>query len=122
MKTVAVIGANKDRSRWSNKAVRAYLSKDYEVYPVNPGEVAVEGLQTLKSVADIPEALHTISVYVRPEMTLKLLPEIAAKGCQELWLNPGTVDEAVRAEAARLSLNVVEACSIISLGVSPSSL
>ncbi|HYE33061.1 MAG TPA: CoA-binding protein [Methylomirabilota bacterium] len=122
MKTVAVIGANKDRSRWSNKAVRAYLSQGYKVYPVNPGEVSVEGLQTLKSVADIPEPLSIISVYLRPSLTLKLLPEFAAKGCQELWLNPGTCDDAVRAEARRLKLNVIEACSIIGVGVSPASL
>jgi hypothetical protein len=48
-----------------------------------------------------------------------LLAEVAAKGCDELWLNPGTVSDAVLAEAERLGLKVVQACSIIGLGVSP---
>jgi hypothetical protein len=53
---------------------------------------------------------------------LKLLPEIAAKGCDELWLNPGTESDEVLAEAERLGLNVIQACSIVGVGVSPAHL
>lgn len=102
--------------------MRAFLSQGYKVYPINPGEVSVEGLQTLKSVTDVPEPLEMVTVYLRPALTLKVLPEIAEKGCKELWLNPGTADDAVLAEAARLKLNVIEACSIIGIGVSPATL
>jgi hypothetical protein len=63
-----------------------------------------------------------ISVYLPPLVLLKLLPEIAAKGCDELWLNPGTESDAVLAEAERLGLNVVQACSIVGIGVSPAGL
>jgi len=42
-----------------------------------------------------------------------MLPAIAAKGCDELWLNPGTESEAVIEEASRLGLNVIQACSIM---------
>jgi len=60
-----------------------------------------------------------ISVYVPPAVFLKLLPEIAAKGCDELWLNPGTESEAVLAEAERLGLNIIQACSIVGVGLNP---
>ncbi len=63
-----------------------------------------------------------MSVYVPPQITLKLLPEIAERGCDELWLNPGTESPEVLAEAERLKLNVVQACSILDLGVSPARL
>lgn len=63
-----------------------------------------------------------ISVYVPPMVLAKLLPDIAAKGCDELWLNPGTESDGVLAEAERLKLNVVQACSIVGIGVSPSKL
>jgi hypothetical protein len=53
---------------------------------------------------------------------LKTLPAIAAKGCDELWLNPGTESAEVLAEAKRLGLNVIQACSIVAVGVSPSKL
>ena len=47
---------------------------------------------------------------------------IAAKGCKELWLNPGTESDEVLAEAERLGLQVIQACSIVGLGVSPATL
>jgi hypothetical protein len=47
---------------------------------------------------------------------LKLLPDIAARGCDELWLNPGTESDAVLTEAERLGLNTIQACSIVAIG------
>jgi predicted CoA-binding protein len=122
MPSVAVIGASSDRSKWGNKSVRAFQQRGYTVYPVNPTEGTVEGWPTFKTIADLPERPDTVTVYVRPQILVKLLPEIAAKGCDELWLNPGTESDAVLAEAERLKLNVIQACSIIGIGVSPGSL
>jgi predicted CoA-binding protein len=61
-------------------------------------------------------------MYLPPPLVQKLLPDIAAKGCDELWLNPGTESDEVLAEAARLGLNVIQACSIVAVGVSPESI
>jgi uncharacterized protein len=122
MPTVAIIGASNDRNKFGNKAVRAYQRRGYTVYPVNPTEEAVEGMPAYKSISDVPARPETVSVYVRPQVLLKLLPDIAAKGCDELWLNPGTESPEVLAEAERLHLNVIQACSIVGLGLSPSLL
>jgi hypothetical protein len=122
MPSVAVIGASNDRSKWGNKSVRAFQQRGYTVYPVNPTEAEVEGLTAYKSIADVPERPGKVSAYVRPQVLLKLLPDIASKGCDELWLNPGTESDVVLAEAERLKLNVIQACSIIGVGVSPASL
>jgi len=117
-----VIGASNDRTRWGNKSVRAFQQRGFKVYPVHPTDTNVEGLTTYKSISEVPERLDLVTVYVRPQVLLKLLPEIAAKGCDELWLNPGTESDQVLAEAERLKLNVIQACSIIGIGVSPASL
>src|ERR1700739_4892489 len=122
MKTVAIIGASNDRHKFGNKAVRAFKQQGYTVYPVNPNESEVEGLPAYKSIRDVPVRPQMISVYVPPPVLQKLLPDIAAKGCDELWLNPGTESDEVLAEAERLRLNVIQACSIVAVGVSPSRL
>src|SRR6185437_13052958 len=122
MKTVAIIGASNDTRKFGNKAVRAFLQQNFTVYPVNPNEAEVEGLEAYKSIREVPVRPQMISVYVPPQVLVKLLPDIAAKGCDELWLNPGTESDAVLAEAERLGLNVVQACSIVGIGVSPSRL
>lgn len=122
MKTVAVIGASSDRNKYGNKAVRAFRRAGYEVFPVNPSEPEVEGLKVYPTIGEVPEALDKVTVYVRPAVLLKLLPEIAAKGCRELWLNPGTSSDSVLQEVERLGLNAVEGCSIIAIGQSPYAL
>ena len=122
MKTVAVIGASTDRSKFGNKAVRAYQQQGFTVWPVNPKEATVEGLPAFASIPDVPARPDLVSVYLPPPVTLKLLPAIAAKGCDELWLNPGTESDEVLSEAEQLGLNVIQACSIVSVGVSPATL
>lgn len=121
MKTVAVIGASNNRKKFGNKAVRAFQQQGYTVYPVNPNEAQVEGLRTFKSIKDVPVRPEMVTVYVPPPVLAQLLPDVAAKGCNELWLNPGSESDEVLAEAERLGLNTIQACSILAIGVSPHS-
>jgi uncharacterized protein len=122
MKTVAVIGASNNRAKYGNKAVRAFQKTGYKVFPIHPAQTQVEGLACYKTIADVPERPNLVSVYVGPETLVKLLPEIAAKGCDELWLNPGTESPEVFAKALELGLKTVQTCSILAVGISPSSL
>ena len=119
MQTVAIIGASNDRRKWGNKALRAFQERGAKIYPVNPTEPEVEGLPAYRSIRDVPERPEMITVYVAPPVLLKILPDIAARGCDELWLNPGTESDAVLKEAERLGLNVIQACTIIGIGMSP---
>ena len=122
MPAAAIIGASNDRSKFGNKALRAFRQRGYDVYPVNPSEAQVEGHPAYGSIIDVPASIDLVTVYVRPTVLLPLLPDIAKKGCKELWLNPGTESDAVLAEAARLKLNAIRGCSILAIGVSPASL
>ena len=120
MRTVAVLGASNDRAKFGNKAVRAFRSKGYTVYPVNPNETQVEGLHCYARVGDLPVRPDAMTIYLRPNVLLDLLPEIAAKGCDRLWLNPGTASNEVRETARQLGLPYVEECSILAIGADPS--
>jgi hypothetical protein len=120
--SVAVLGASADRSKFGNKAIRAHLQQGYEVYPVNPKGGEIEGLTVCKSLADVPvERLDRISVYLPPKIGLAMLDEIAAKGCGELWLNPGSESDELVEKAESLGLEPIQACSIVALGVRPSA-
>jgi uncharacterized protein len=122
MNTIAIIGASNNRNKFGNKAVRAFQQKGYVIYPVNPKETAIEGIPAYKSIVDVPVRPRMVSVYLPPPVLLDVLPDIAARGCDELWLNPGTESDEVLAEAERLGLNVIQACSIVGVGLSPATL
>lgn len=118
--TIAIIGASNDPHKYGNKAVRAYKRQGYQVFPINPNKDQIEGLAAFKSIADVPVRPDRVSLYVPPSVGLKLLGAIAGKGCDELWINPGAESPELLAEAERLGLNVVQACSILDIGLSPS--
>jgi predicted CoA-binding protein len=102
--------------------VRAFQQQGYTVFPVNPKETEIEGLRVYRSIRDVPVRPQKVSVYLPPPVLVKILPDIAARGCDELWLNPGTESDAVLVETQRLGLNVIQACSIVGVGMSPESL
>ena len=118
-KTIAIIGASADRRKFGNIAVRAFVRQGWNVFPVNPKEAQIENLPAFASIADVPVRPNLISVYLPPPVVLKVLPAIAARGCDELWLNPGTESDEVMAAAEKLGLNVIQACSIVGIGLSP---
>jgi uncharacterized protein len=121
-KTVAVVGASSDRRKFGNKALRAFQAEGHRVIPVNPNEREVEGIRSYRSVLDVPDIIDVATVYVQPEVALRLLPEFDKKAIPEIWINPGAESTELLAEAKRRKLNVIAACSIIAIGRDPYSL
>ena len=119
MPTVAVIGASREPGKYGNRAVRAYLRQGWTVYPVNPTEREVEGLPAFASITDIPGPVDRATVYVPPRVGQTLLAGIKAKGVGELFLNPGSESDELVAEAERLGLEPILACSIVDIGERP---
>jgi predicted CoA-binding protein len=99
--------------------VRAYLRQGWTVYPVNPNEGDVEGLKTYASVTDIPGAVDRASLYVPADVGITLLDAIKEKGVGELFVNPGAESDELLAEAERLGLQTIQACSIVDIGERP---
>jgi hypothetical protein len=119
-KVVAIIGASNNRSKFGNKAVRAFRAEGHTVIPINPHEAQVEGIRAYASVLDVPGTIDMATMYVHPEVGTALLAELEQKHIPEIWVNPGAEDDAFMADAARRGLNVIYACSIIGIGRNPS--
>lgn len=118
---VAVVGASRSRSKFGNKAVRAYAARGHTVFPVNPHEETIEGLPVYRTVTEIPVTIDATLVYLPPPLTAATLPEIAEKGTGTLYLNPGSEDGTVLSRARELGLDPICACAIVAIGESPSN-
>ena len=120
-KTVAVIGASNDRSKFGNMAVRAYRSEGWLVYPVNRREAQVEGLQAYASISEIVAPVTRVLLYLQPQWIMQILEAITQKGVREIYFNPGTESPEAIARARELGLDTRLECSIVAIGRSPSN-
>ena len=120
MKTVAVVGASRDRRKFGNKAVRGFIHSGYTVVPINPHDREIEGLQTYRSVLDVPFDVDVATFYVPPEIGERLVAEVVEKHIPELWLNPGSDGPGVLQKARELGVEPTIGCSLIAIGESPS--
>ena len=121
-RVVAVIGASSDRTKFGNKAVRAFARQGFTVVPIHPKEAEVEGLTAYKSVLDVPGPIDMATMYLAPALGLKVIEEVAAKGIPEVWLNPGADSPELADRARALGLRTIVACSILGVGENPHSL
>ena len=120
MPSIVVIGASKDRSKYGNKAVRAYSQAGWIVYPVNPKETEVEGLTCYSSVSELPETPDFASFYVPPAVGLKAVEDVARKGIKKAYFNPGSESDELVEKAKQLGVQPLLVCSILAIGKKPS--
>ncbi len=118
-RSVAIVGASSNPAKFGHKAVGAYLRRGWEVYPVNPAGGEIAGRRVYRGLAELPERPERVSLYVPPAIGRTLLPEIAALRPAELYVNPGAESAELVAEARRLGLEPILACSIVAIGESP---
>jgi len=119
-RTVAVVGASADRSKYSNKSVRAHVAQGWTVYPVNPKGGEIEGLKAYASLAEVPKPLDRVTMYLPPALGVSMLDEVAAANPGEFFVNPGAESDELVERARSLGLDPILACSIVDLGVRPS--
>ncbi|MEY2979869.1 MAG: hypothetical protein RL562_96 [Planctomycetota bacterium] len=103
----AVIGASKDRAKFGNQVLRAYLAAGLEVHVVHPRETEIEGVPCVARVDDLPDGIHGVSLITPPPVTAGLLPAIAARGIRRVWLQPGAESGEALQLAQELGLDCI---------------
>ncbi|KAJ7467141.1 NAD-P-binding protein [Mycena latifolia] len=94
----AVVGASRDQSKFGTKILQWYQTRKLDVQPIHHRESHLEGLATLRSVAELPRPKETsISVVTPPTVTLSILQTALPLGVPAVWIQPGAADESVAA-------------------------
>ncbi len=114
-KNVAIIGATNDHTRYAFKAQRMLQAHGYTPIPVNPNEEEVGGLKAYPSLRNIPVPVDDVTIYVRPEISTKLIPDILAARPKRIIMNPTTENSELQEAAEQEGIEVIRACTLVML-------
>ena len=114
----AVVGASRNRSKYGNKVLRAYLQHELLVYPVNPYADEVERLRAYPNLHALPEMVRAVSIITPPDVTGDVIDEAVELGIEHAWLQPGAESEHAIAAAEEAGINVIAGgpCLLVVLG------
>jgi len=121
---MAIIGASRDRGKFSNKAVRAFLKKGYNVYPINLNQTGkyIKGIEVVGSIMNIQKPIDFVSIYLNADNFRKgkIGHQLRNKKVKGVILNRGTINDYLIKRLKQLEFEVEippNQCSITGLGL-----
>ena len=109
VKTIAMVGASPDKTKFSYGVLRVLSETGYDMIPVNPrpGLEDIRGLKVYPSLAAIDRPVDMVEVFRRSEDLMGVTKEAIAIGAKVLWGQIGVVDHAAAKLAEEAGMQVV---------------
>lgn len=109
VKTIAMIGASPDPTRFSYGVLRVLHETGYKMLPVNPNEDVTEirGLPVYPSLDLIDQSVDMVQVFRRASALPDIAQEAIDIGAKVLWGQIGVFDEGAAKLAEDAGLKVV---------------
>jgi hypothetical protein len=101
VKTIAMVGASSDPTKFSYGVLRVLHETGYDMIPVNPQEAGgeIRGLPVYESLAAIERPVDMVEVFRTSRAAYAVTEEAIAIGAKVVWMQIGVRDD----EAARLA-------------------
>ena len=116
---VVILGASPKPERYAYKAMKRLQEHGHKTLLVNPGLTTIENQSVYASLKDLSaqsnEAIDTLTVYVKQDITLQVLPDILEMNPKRVIFNPGTENSKVASELSAAGIEVVEGCTLVML-------
>ena len=118
VKTIAMVGASPDKTKFSYGVLRVLHETGYDMIPINPrpGLEEIRGIKVYPNLAAIDRPVDMVEVFRKPKDLYCIAEEASAIGAKVLWGQIGVVnhDAAYLAEEAGLKV-VMNRCPKIEL-------
>ena len=112
---VAILGASDKPDRYSNMALKMLVEKGHTVFPVHPRLKEIDGIAVIGSLKDLPAPVHTVTVYLSPELSGRLEGEIIESKPRRVIFNPGTENAELAKSLDAAGIVTLEACTLVLL-------
>jgi predicted CoA-binding protein len=109
VKTIAMVGASGDKTKFSYGVLRVLHETGYEMLPVNPNPQLTEirGIPVYRSLEEIGRPVDMVEVFRPKEELYGIAEQAIAIGARVLWGQIGVYDDRAAALAGAAGLKVV---------------
>lgn len=109
VKTIAMVGASPDKTKFSYGVLRVLHETGYDMIPVNPrpGLEEIRGLKVYPDLKSIDRSVDMVEVFRRPEDLADIARDAVAIGAKVLWGQIGVVNYEAAEIAEKAGLKVV---------------
>ena len=109
VKTIAMVGASADKTKFSYGVLRVLHETGYEMLPVNPNPnlTEIRGIKVYHALEEIDRPVDMVEVFRPKEELYGITEQAIAIGAKVIWGQIGVYDDAAAALAEAAGLKVV---------------
>jgi uncharacterized protein len=112
---VAILGASSKVDRYSFKALEMLQKHGHTVYPVNPAQTNIVGVQCYPDLKSIPDVIHTVTMYVGPRHSGGYAQQLIELNPDRIIFNPGSENFDLIEELTSEKIECMQACTLVML-------
>ncbi|MFZ4714540.1 MAG: CoA-binding protein [Bacteriovoracaceae bacterium] len=115
---VVILGASDNSSRYSYMAMKLLEQHGHKAILVHPRIKEVEGrkvYENLEKAKSQNPKVDTLTMYVNPELSNKMMAEILELKPSRVIFNPGTENESLYEALDKAGIRYEEACTLVLL-------
>jgi len=105
--TYALIGASNNKEKYGNKVFRDLLGSMFNIIPINPKSKEIEGEKSYPSILDTKDSIDVAITIIPPSATEKTISDIAKKGINKVWMQPGSESKKAIELCKKHNINVI---------------
>lgn len=113
--SVALLGASNDLDRFSHKAFLLLRKHQYDVLPINPKLNYIDDVSVFSDLDAVNTPVHTLTIYVKAEISKTLLPQIIRLNPKRVIFNPGAENMELEKKLIDAGIKVINACTLVLL-------
>ena len=117
MKKTLVLGASSNPNRYSYKAIQRLRAAGHEVHAVGSRQDQVADISISDIFPNTIEDIHTIALYLRPNLQDQYYRSIVESKAKRIIFNPGTENSELTKLANEHGIETINACTLVMLSI-----
>lgn len=116
---IVIMGLSDHPERYAYKAAEKLQRHGYKnIVGIHPSQEAVLSVPVLAKIGELKEPIHTLTMYVGPSKSSRMVDEIVAAKPKRIIFNPGSECAPLAAAARAEGIEILEACTLVLLSIS----